>query len=142
MSHFKLAHTPVDSGTLQEMLLKPEAVGFCTSAGRVRQTNDGRLVSAVEYEAFAPLAASERQAILNRARTHCDITATCAIHRTGHLPVDDLAVWNGVAAPHRDAVFRVCHHIIEEARRRVAGHQGVDVTGRQCPSDMVGKRGP
>ncbi|AQS84990.1 hypothetical protein A0U92_09595 [Acetobacter aceti] len=137
-----LAHTSADSGTLQEMLLNPGAVGFCTSEGWVRQTNDGRLVSAIEYEAFAPLATSERQAILNKALAQCDITATCTIHRTGHLPVDDLAVWNGVAAPHRDAVFRGCHHIIEEARRRVSGHQGVDVTGRQCPSDIVGKRGP
>ncbi|WP_408871615.1 molybdenum cofactor biosynthesis protein MoaE [Acetobacter oryzifermentans] len=114
-----IADTPVDIGTLRETLLNPEAGGFCTFEGWVRQTNDGRLVSAIEYEAFAPLATSEGPTILDEAQAHFNITASCAMHRTGYLLVGDLAVWIGVAAPHRDAVFKACRYIIDEIKRRV-----------------------
>lgn len=119
MSRFLIADTPVDIGALRETLLKPEAGGFCTFEGWVRQTNDGRLVSAIEYEAFAPLAISEGRSILDEVRERFDITATCAMHRTGYLPVGDLAVWIGVAAPHRDAAFKACRYVIDEIKRRV-----------------------
>ncbi|MFT8897014.1 MAG: molybdenum cofactor biosynthesis protein MoaE [Acetobacter sp.] len=119
MSRFLIADTVVDIGALRETLLKPEAGGFCTFEGWVRQTNDGRLVSAIEYEAFAPLAISEGRSILDEVRERFDITATCAMHRTGYLPVGDLAVWIGVAAPHRDAAFKACRYVIDEIKRRV-----------------------
>ncbi|MBB2202219.1 molybdenum cofactor biosynthesis protein MoaE [Gluconacetobacter tumulisoli] len=119
MNRFLIADAPVDIAALREALLKPEAGGFCTFEGWVRQTNEGRAVSGIQYQAFAPLASSEGQTILDEALARFEITATRAMHRTGYLPVGDIAVWIGVAAPHRDAAFRACRYIIDEIKTRV-----------------------
>jgi molybdopterin synthase catalytic subunit len=119
MNRFLIADSPVDIAALREALLRPGAGGFCAFEGWVRQTNDGRPVSGIEYEAFAPLATSEGQAILDEALARFDITATLAMHRTGYLLVGDIAVWIGVSAPHRDATFKACRYIIDEIKARV-----------------------
>ncbi len=158
MNRFLIADTSVDIGTLRETLLKPEAGGFCTFEEWVRQTNDGRLVSPIGYEAFAPLVTSEGQVILDEVRERFDIAETCAMHRTGDLPVGDLAVWIGVAAPHRGAAFKVCRYMIDEIRRRVPVWKrehyvdgqiewesvimSVDVTGQPGPFKTGGGHAP
>lgn len=67
MSEFLLAEAPTDIAALRDKLLKPEVGGFCCFEGWVRQTNEGRSVSGIEYLAFASLAASDRQTILDEA---------------------------------------------------------------------------
>ena len=49
---------------------------------------------------------------------HPYLEARC-IHRTGLLEIGDLAVWVGVAAPHRDEAFRACRYIIDELKVRL-----------------------
>jgi len=119
MKQFRILETSVNITALREELLTPEAGGFCTFEGWVRQTNDGKFVSAIEYEAFLPLAASEGQSILDEALERFDISGTRAVHRTGYLAVGEIAVWIGVASPHRDAAFKACRYIIDEIKKRV-----------------------
>ncbi|MBB2206551.1 molybdenum cofactor biosynthesis protein MoaE [Gluconacetobacter takamatsuzukensis] len=119
MSRFLMADAPVAIGVLQRELLLPQAGGFCSFEGWVRQTNDGRAVSGIDYKAFRPLALTEGQAILEEATARFAICAATAMHRIGYLAVGETAVWIGVAAPHRDAAFGACRFIIDEIKRRV-----------------------
>ncbi|GBR05221.1 molybdenum cofactor biosynthesis protein MoaE [Acetobacter oeni] len=119
MSRFLIVDTLADISSFRESLTRSEAGGFCSFEGWVRHTNDGRSVSGIEYVAFIPLAMSEGQAILDETQARFDITTSLAMHRTGYLEVGDIAVWIGVAAPHRDAAFRACRYVIDEIKKRV-----------------------
>jgi len=119
MNQFRILETSVNIVVLRDELLMPEAGGFCAFEGWVRQTNDGKLVSGIEYEAFIPLAVSEGQSILDEALRRFDISGVNAVHRTGYLAVGEIAVWIGVASPHRDAAFKACRYIIDEIKKRV-----------------------
>lgn len=87
--------------------------------GWVRDHNEGRAVLEFEYEAYVALAESEGRRILDEASERFDVVRAGAVHRTGHLAIDDLAVWVGVSAAHRDAAFATCRYIIDETKRRV-----------------------
>lgn len=106
--HRSPADDPVDSVALRTCLLRAEARGFCSFEGWVRPTNDSRPVPRIAYEAYAPLAVTEGQTILDEALARFHITDVVATHRSGYLRVGDIAAWIGVVAPHRNAAFSGC----------------------------------
>jgi molybdopterin synthase catalytic subunit len=94
--------------------------GACvTFEGRVRSTNEGRQVVALEYEAFTALAEKEGERILAEARENFRVLAVACVHRTGRLALGDLAVWVGVTAAHRGAAFEACRYVIDQVKERV-----------------------
>lgn len=90
-----------------------------TFEGWVRDHNDGRPVSALDYEAYAPLAEKEGERILAEAREKFPIIGAVCVHRVGALQLGDLAVWVGVTAAHRGAAFDACRYLIDETKARV-----------------------
>jgi len=119
MSRFIMADAPVDLAALRDELHVSRAGGYCAFEGWVRETNEGRAVSGLDYESYAALALNEGAAILAEAQTRFEISDSIAMHRTGSLDVGDIAVWIGVSAPHRDAAFRACSYIIDEIKFRL-----------------------
>ena len=116
---FRLSTTPLDPAALQSALADARAGACVTFEGWVRNRNEGQPVSALDYEAYAPLAEKEGARILAEAREKFSILAAHCVHRTGHLALGDLAVWVGVTAEHRGAAFDACRYIIDEAKARV-----------------------
>ncbi|MCQ9155707.1 molybdenum cofactor biosynthesis protein MoaE [Acidomonas methanolica] len=119
MSSFLISAEPVSLDTLRAPLLLSSAGGYCSFEGWVRETNDGRAVSGLDYVSYLPLAQSEGERILAEAHARFAVSAVAAMHRTGYLAIGDLAVWIGVSAPHRDAAFRACRFIIDEIKKRL-----------------------
>jgi molybdopterin synthase catalytic subunit len=100
--------------------LRDTGAGACvTFEGRVRRSSDGRTVSALDYEAYAPLAEQEGGKIVGEAREKFQIIGARCVHRTGSLALGDIAVWVAVIAPHRAAAFDACRYIIDETKARV-----------------------
>ncbi|MEQ1821361.1 MAG: ThiF family adenylyltransferase [Fimbriimonadaceae bacterium] len=95
------------------------AGGFVTFEGKVRNRNDGQPVLRLEYEAYAPMAESEGEKILNEAKSVFGLLEVKACHRVGVLEIGETAVWIGVASPHRGDAFRACAFVIDEIKRRV-----------------------
>ncbi len=116
---FSLSDESVDIALLHEALKHAGSGGFCAFEGWVRDSNEGREVDGLEYEAYAELAQAEGERILEEAITRYGVTDARCVHRTGHLHVSDLAVWVGVCAPHRDEAFRACRYIIDEIKHRL-----------------------
>ena len=83
----------------------PAAGGCVTFEGWVRNHNDARPVTRLDYQAYGPLAEDEGEAILEEARAKFRLRAARCAHRTGSLAIGELAVWIGVSADHRDAAF-------------------------------------
>jgi len=119
MKTFRLSETPIDAASLRISLEDPAAGGCVTFEGWVRNHNEARAVTRLDYQAFGPLAEDEGEAILAEATTKFALRVARCVHRTGALAIGDLAVWVGVSADHRDAAFAACRWIIDEVKRRV-----------------------
>jgi sulfur-carrier protein adenylyltransferase/sulfurtransferase len=119
MKQFSLAAELIDPAQLREVLQHPGSGAFCTFEGRVRNCNEGRAVSGLEYESYAELALEEGERIIEEAIARHGLIAARCVHRTGHLAIGDLAVWIGVSSAHRDEAFRACRYIIDEIKHRL-----------------------
>ncbi len=119
MPRFTLADTPFDTTTLRANLLDDRVGAYASFEGWVRNHNDGRAVAGLRYEAYAALARSEGERIIEEARNRHDIIDAHCVHRIGELAIGELAVWVGVTAAHRDAAFAACRFIIDEVKARV-----------------------
>jgi molybdopterin synthase catalytic subunit len=119
LARFALSSAPIDAVALGRALARSHAGACVTFEGWVRDHNAGRAVLRLDYQAYAPLAASEGERILAEASEKYAIAAAHCAHRTGALAIGDLAVWVGVSAAHRGAAFDACRFIIDEVKLRV-----------------------
>lgn len=119
MQRFAISDQPIDIAPLRDALLDQRAGAFASFEGWVRDHNDGRAVTGLQYEAYVALAETEGERILADSITRFEITDARCVHRTGELRLGELAVWVGVAAAHRDAAFAACRWIIDEVKARV-----------------------
>lgn len=116
---FALSPSPIDPANLMERLNHPAAGAYASFEGWVRNHNEGQPVTRLEYEAYAPVAEKEGEAILDEARRRFAIVGAICIHRVGTLEIGDIAVWVGVTAAHRGAAFDACRYVIDEVKSRV-----------------------
>ena len=119
MATFHISGDPIDPAALARSLVHARAGACTTFEGWVRDHNDGRAVLRLDYQAYAPLAQSEGERIIEEARGQFAIDEARCVHRAGALAIGDLAVWVGVSAAHRGAAFDACRYIIDEVKRRV-----------------------
>jgi len=119
MSAFRFSQGAIDAATLAAALARPDAGGFASFEGRVRNHHEGRAVTALDYEAFEALAVVEGERIVAEAlQRHGALEARC-VHRVGRLAVGEIAVWVGVCAPHRAEAFAACRAIIDSVKHRL-----------------------
>ena len=119
MVRFRLCGDTIDLDA-ERRRIGDAAAGACVVfEGWVRDHNEGRAVRRLDYQAYAPLAESEGEAILAEALARFGLREAACVHRTGSLAIGDLAVWVGVSAGHRGAAFDACRWIIDEVKRRV-----------------------
>jgi len=87
--------------------------------GRVRNTNDGRSVSSLSYEAYGEMAERELGVICREASQRFEVGSIEASHRIGDLALGEVSVAIGISAPHRDACYAASRWIIEEIKKRL-----------------------
>jgi molybdopterin synthase catalytic subunit len=118
-SDFRLCATTLLTDELRREVQDLACGGYVAFEGWVRNSNEGKPVQRLEYEAFAPLALREGARILGNARQRFGVIRVCCAHRVGALEIGDLAVWVGVSAAHRGEAFDACRFIIDEIKHRV-----------------------
>jgi len=116
---FHFTDQPIDTAAARSGLKDPGAGGYVSFEGWVRDFNEGRQVTRLEYEAFQALAVKEGERILAEAGQRFPLKAAVCIHRVGSLDLTDLAVWVGVSAVHRGEAFEACRYIIDEVKHRL-----------------------
>lgn len=116
---FKLSLIPLEGMNLRDGLILQSAGAYNCFEGWVRKDNDGKVVSALEYEAYEPLCENEAEKIFQEAYKKYDILSAKCFHRVGRLKPGEMAVWVGVVAPHRDASFKACRYIIDQVKFRL-----------------------
>src|SRR5688572_13839677 len=87
--------------------------------GTVREVNDGRAVSGIEYTAYETMAGRELEAIVREAALRFGTDDVIVEHRIGRLALGEASVVIAVAHPHRAEAYDASRFIIEELKRRV-----------------------
>ena len=93
--------------------------GFVTFEGILRNTNHGRRVERLEYEAYESLAIKEMTAIAELAGERFGLAWVRVVHRVGTLGIGETAVIIQVLSRHRREAFEGCHFIIDQIKVRV-----------------------
>lgn len=116
---FRITSEKINGGQLRQSVQNTTAGALVTFEGLVRDTNEGRQVTQLDYEAYKPLAEKEGMAIVEEAKEKFALASALCIHRTGSLGLGETAVWIGCASAHRDEAFSACRYIIDEIKKRV-----------------------
>ena len=135
-----LVRDPIDPLEMIGAVANPANGAVLLFLGAVRQVNDGRPVTGIDYAAYEAMALRELEAIVaeSAARFHTD--DVFVRHRLGELAVEEVSVAIAVGHPHRDAAYALSRWVIEELKRRVpiwkrehyadGTQEWVDPTGR------------
>ncbi|HEX4823399.1 MAG TPA: molybdenum cofactor biosynthesis protein MoaE [Candidatus Polarisedimenticolaceae bacterium] len=87
--------------------------------GTVRDTNAGRRVLFLEYEAYPEMAQQEMAKIVADARARFPVTSIEVAHRLGRLEIGEVSVAVAVASPHRAAAIDACRFVIDTLKATV-----------------------
>jgi molybdopterin synthase catalytic subunit len=121
MTAVAVTSAPLDLQALIDDIAKSTtADGAITSfVGLVRDQNQGRRVSFLEYEAYEPLALRALQLIIDEAREQWADTRLGVHHRIGRLELGEASIIIVAASPHRAHAFAACRYMIERVKQIV-----------------------
>lgn len=119
MTGGRLVHQPIDPVALLREAASPRHGALLLFLGVVREVNDGRAVTGIEYSAYEIMAARELDAIAHDAAQRANGASVVIVHRLGELALEEASVGIVVAHAHRDEAYSVSRWSIEELKRRV-----------------------
>src|SRR6202165_2848513 len=91
----------IDPASLINEVSAPQYGAISLFAGTVREINEGRSVSAIEYSAYESMASAELERILDEAEARFGVSALVVEHRIGLLGPGDVSVAIAAAHQHR-----------------------------------------
>ena len=146
-----LVNRALDPGALLREVSAPANGAAILFVGTVRELNEGREVTGIDYSAYVAMAQRELEAIAAEAAARFATPHVVIEHRLGTLAVGDASVAMAVAHPRRGAAYDASRFVIEELKRRVpiwkrehyvdGTREWVDPTGRPAPSEAHASRG-
>lgn len=115
----RVVDAPIDPAALLAEAASPADGAALLFLGVVREENEGRAVSRLEYSAYAAMAEREMRRIADEARARFGTGAVLLVHRVGMLEIGEASVAIVVAAPHRGEAYAASRYAIEALKRRV-----------------------
>lgn len=113
-----LRDTPFDAAEVLAAVDDPGAGGVVSFTGLVRDSDEGRAVTALEYVAH-PDADAALQRVAEAVAADLPVQALAAVHRTGLLAVGDVAVVVAASAAHRGEAFEAARRLIDDLKEQV-----------------------
>jgi molybdopterin synthase catalytic subunit len=113
-----LTTSPID---LAALLLEARASdgALCLFVGVVRDENEGRRTTSIQYEAYGPMAESEMDRIAAGLGREFPAVKIRMQHRVGLLSVGDASIAIAAVSPHRADAFAACHAAIDRVKTTV-----------------------
>jgi molybdopterin synthase catalytic subunit len=102
---------------LQEV--RPSDGALCAFVGVVRNENEGRPTTGIEYEAYGPMAETEIGKIASAVQSEWPAARVRIRHRVGRLEVGDASVAVVATSPHRADAFAACRAAIDRIKTTV-----------------------
>jgi molybdopterin synthase catalytic subunit len=109
---------PLSIARAADLVHAASAGAVVTFEGVVRDHDDGRGVTALEYEGHPTATSVLREVALDVAARHPGVTIAVE-HRTGALVVGDIALAAAVSSAHRADAFEACARLVDEVKARV-----------------------
>jgi molybdopterin synthase catalytic subunit/molybdopterin converting factor small subunit len=109
----RLSAEPLDPARALDAVRGADAGALVTFHGTVRAGSRGKVVTALEYEAYEPMALAWLERLARAARRDHGALRVAVWHRTGRVPVGGDSVVIAVAAAHRAEAFAAGRHVIE-----------------------------
>jgi molybdopterin synthase catalytic subunit len=109
----------IDYQALTEQVRRPDCGGVVVFLGTVRDLTDGRVTTALDYEAYPGMAEKKLAEIEADTRACWPVGAITLVHRLGRLEVGEVSVAVAVSCPHRAEAFAACRHAIDRLKELV-----------------------
>ena len=110
---------PLEPGALLSEVASTANGATVLFVGTVREVNEGRQVTGIDYAAYSAMAETELRSIVKEAGTLHQTGDIVVEHRIGTLGLGDASIVIAVAHPRRASAFDAARMIIEEVKRRV-----------------------
>ena len=109
----------IDPASLIDEVSSTQYGAISLFVGTVREVNEGRSVSGIEYSAYKSMASAELERILDEAVAQFGVSALVIEHRIGLLGLGEVSVAIAAAHPHRAPALDSTRYVIEEIKKRV-----------------------
>lgn len=114
-----LVELPIDTAALLREVSADESGAVTLFVGTVRNSNDGRPVTGIEYTAYAAMASSELTKIVGEASQQFGTDHVVVEHRLGYLALGEASVAIAVSHARRAPAMDASRFVIEEIKKRV-----------------------
>ncbi len=114
-----LVKSPIDVAALVNEVASHTSGATTLFVGTVRNVNDEREVSGIEYTAYDSMAEREMRRIIDEAAARFSTDFIALEHRLGYLSLGEASVAIAVSHPRRSPALDASRFIIEELKRRV-----------------------
>lgn len=114
-----LTNEEIDHKNLTDKVRRTHCGAVVTFLGTVRDLTDGRMTTALEYEAYPRMAESKLAEIEAEIRTRWPVGDLIMVHRLGRLGVGEISVAVAVSCPHRAQAFEACRYAIDRLKEFV-----------------------
>ena len=116
---FKITDTVITAEDVIQAVEADDAGAIVPFLGTVRNNTDGRKVSYLEYEAYAPMAEKKMAEIAQEIREKWGLDRVAMIHRVGRLEIGEVSVAIAVASTHRKEAFEACKYAMDRLKQIV-----------------------
>ncbi|HEY6220647.1 MAG TPA: molybdenum cofactor biosynthesis protein MoaE [Gemmatimonadaceae bacterium] len=114
-----IVHDLIDVDAIRRTVESAAQGATVLFVGTVRDLNDGRAVTGMDYTAYDAMAEKEMGAIAREATDKNPGTVIHMVHRLGYLEVGEPSVVIATSHPHRDAAYAANRYAIEQLKKRV-----------------------
>jgi len=116
---FRVTDQPLNLQELVDFVSDPGAGAIATFVGTTRNSNEGRRVVALDYDAYPEMAEKELRRIGGDANKKWQLCRMAIVHRIGPVQITQASVMIAVSSAHREAAFAACRFAIEEIKKTV-----------------------
>jgi len=115
----QLTREIIEHHALTDAVRRGDCGAVVTFLGTVRDLTGERMTVALDYEAYAGMAAKKLAEIEHETRARWPVGEMILVHRLGHLAVGDISVAVAVSCPHRAQAFEACRYAIDRLKELV-----------------------
>lgn len=119
LPHTAIVSTVIDIESTSALVEAPGVGAVSLFIGTVREHNDGRAVSGIDYEAYHPMAERELAALADEITREVPGLRLAIIHRVGTLVVGEASVVIAAAHARRAPAILGAQRAIESLKQRV-----------------------
>ncbi len=119
MTSAAIVQAPIDVAKVSALVEHPSVGAVSVFVGVVRENNDGRQVTGIDYEAYQPMAERELSALCQEIVEEIAGLRLAIVHRVGTLTIGEASVVIASAHARRAPALEGARRAIEVLKQRV-----------------------